>query len=73
MTRDCGDIIIRIDDIRRAGHCVRGAGRYFEAHGMDFRSFIKNGIPADEFIEKGDALALRVVQRKIEREAHGEE
>lgn len=61
--------IIRIDDIRKAGHCVTGAREWFERHGLDFRAFLKDGIPADEFIEKGDALSKRIVERKLERES----
>lgn len=62
------NLIIRIDDIRKAGHCVTGAKAWFDRHGLDFRDFLKNGIPAAEFIEKGDALSKRIVDRKIERE-----
>lgn len=60
---------ITIDDIRKAGHCVRGAGAWFARHDMDFRSFLKNGVPESEFLEKGDALAQQVVDRKRKREA----
>lgn len=62
------DLVIRIDDIRNAGHCVRGAKAWFERHGLDFRAFIKDGISAQEFIDKGDALAARVVKKKLERD-----
>lgn len=62
------DPIITIDDIVKAGHCASGARRYFNEHGMDFRAFMREGIRASEFIEKGDALAARVVARKLARE-----
>lgn len=62
------DLIIRIDDIRLAGYCVSGARGWFKDHGLDFRDFIRNGIPASEFIAKGDQLAVTVVERKKERE-----
>lgn len=71
MTDEPYNPIIRIDDIRLAGHCVRGAGKWFERHGLNFREFIKNGLPADQFIAAGDALAQRVVDRKKEREKIG--
>lgn len=54
---------VTIDDVRRARHCVKGARKWFEAHGMDFRKFIQEGIPVDEFLEKGDALAEDVVRK----------
>lgn len=62
------DVIITMDDIIKAGHCASGARRYFRAHGMDFNDFMRNGISATEFMEKGDALAVRVVARKLARE-----
>lgn len=61
--------IIWIDDIRLSGHCVKGARSWFEQHNLDFRDFIKNGIPADQLIAAGDALAVRVVERTKARRA----
>jgi len=55
---------VTIQDVRDAGHCVAGARRWFEAHGMDFRAFIAEGIPEDEFLERGDGLAAGVVEHK---------
>lgn len=54
---------VTIDDVRRAGHCVSGARRWFEGHGMDFRRFLKDGLPVDEFLaaSDNDALAVNVV------------
>lgn len=59
--------IITINDVRRAGYCALGARRWFEAQGFDFRAFLKNGIPAEQFLSTGDAHAKRVVERKMER------
>lgn len=59
---------ITIDDVRRSGYCVKGAKGWFAARGLDFRSFLKNGIDEETFIEKGDELALRVVEQKRKRE-----
>lgn len=60
-------MIITIADVRRAGHCTLGARRWFEAHGIDFATFLKDGIEAEVFITKGDALAARVVDLKRKR------
>lgn len=60
-------MIITIADIRRAGHCTSGARRWFEAHGLDFAAFLKDGIESEEFVTKGDALAARVVDLKRRR------
>lgn len=58
------DLIITAADIRKAGHCiVPGTKRWFADHGLDFRSFIKNGIAAETLLATGDALANQVVER----------
>lgn len=56
------DLLIKPDDIRRAGYCARGARRWFESHNIDFRKFIREGIPASDLVATGDAQALRVVK-----------
>jgi hypothetical protein len=61
------DLTITMTDVARAGYCARGARRWFEQHGIDFRSFLKDGIPASELLEKGDGLAVRVVAKARER------
>lgn len=64
------DPIIYIDDIRKAGHCVAGAKRWFELRGLDFRSFVRDGIPASKLLAVDDELARQVVASKLERD-HG--
>lgn len=64
-------MLIRIDDIIKAGICASGARRWFHAHGLDFRDFMKNGISAEDLLATGDAYAEQVVARKLEREANG--
>lgn len=56
-----GERIIRIEDIRKAGHCPSGARTWFKLHGLDFRRFLKDGIPAHRLLETGDAQAVHVV------------
>lgn len=60
---------ITIEDVIAAGHCVRGARRWFELHGFDFRRFTKEGATEAELLATGDALADRVIERK--RARHG--
>lgn len=65
-------ILITINDVRKAGHCVAGARRWFEGHGIDFREFVRDGIDAETLAATGDALALQVIEAKAQREAaHG--
>lgn len=60
-------MIITMNDVTAAGHCARGTRRWFEQHDMDFKDFLKNGIDADLFIEKGDHLAADVVEKAKNR------
>ncbi len=62
------DLIITIDDIRKAGHCAKGARRAIEAAGADFRAFVKDGMPAPQFLALGGGLAEGVVAWKL---SHG--
>lgn len=61
-------VSITITDVRRAGHCVAGAKAWFDERGFsrdEFRAFLKAGIPAREFWERGDALSHRIVLWKM--------
>lgn len=60
---------ITIEDVIAAGHCVRGARRWFEGHGFDFRQFRRDGATEGELLATGDALAAQVIARK--RSRHG--
>lgn len=60
---------ITMTDVTLAGHCAKGARAWFKTHGLDFRSFLKDGIDADTFVANGDHLAVRVVEMKSKREA----
>jgi len=59
--------VISIEDVRKAGHCSSGARRWCEAHDIDFRSLLRYGVPADEFVTKGDGLAFRVAIKTFAR------
>jgi hypothetical protein len=55
---------IYIADIRDAGYCVKGAKKWFALHNLDWREFMKHGIPESELIAAGDALARKVIDAK---------
>ncbi len=60
---------ITIHDVRRV-FCVAGAKRWAEERGLDFRTFIREGLEEDDLrnaIEE-DALLDRVVAAKVEAE-----
>ena len=62
------DLLITMDDVRKAGFCAGiKTRRWFVDHGFDFQAFIRDGVPAGEFLAKGDGLAERVVASKLGR------
>lgn len=60
------DFTITVSDIVRAGHCARGARRFFTEKGFDAREVFRNGISARELLSTGDGNAEQVVQRTWE-------
>ena len=61
-------MVVVYDDIAKAGYCAAGARRWFEAHGLDFKTFIAEGVAAEVLLATEDAMAERVVALKLERE-----
>lgn len=53
------------------GYCVAGMQVFFKQHGMDFKHFLRHGLPASAFIETGDAQALELVRVAREAERNG--
>lgn len=51
MTTPENDKIITITDVRRV-ICVDGARRWAKAQGIDFRAFIRDGLPASDLYAK---------------------
>ena len=65
------DEIITITDVRRI-ICVDGARRWAKAQGIDFRAFIRDGLPASDLYGRGDdAMVERVIAAKREAEKNG--
>ena len=65
------DLRITMDDCVKAGHCPSGVRRWFGEQGLDFRAFMKTGIPAGDMLGTGDARGINVVRRTIERQLIG--
>jgi len=64
------DLIITTEHLRNIdGFCVAGAKTFGELYGMDFKRFVREGIPAAELIKTGDALALKMVELAQQYEA----
>ena len=58
---------ITISDCRQAGHCARGAVRWFRDQGYDLKQVMSEGVSAAELWDSGNGLARQVVQRTLER------
>ncbi|WVW77411.1 tail assembly chaperone [Stenotrophomonas phage vB_SmaS_Bhz59] len=54
--------MIKMEDLRRALMCSRGARVFFQAHGLDWDTFLKEGIPAEALEATGDVMALECVR-----------
>lgn len=66
--QDVSGLTITIGDVMAAGHCVRGAKRWFDVEkGLDFKLFLKQGISAYEFLSTRDAHAVGIVRNKLSR------
>lgn len=45
----------------RQGFCRGGAKRWFEAQGLDWRAFVRDGIKAHKLSDTGDPMAIALV------------
>lgn len=59
------DPIITMQDVIAAGYCPSGARRWFRAHDLDFRAFMREGVRASVLLAVPDnAIPLKVVAVK---------
>lgn len=57
-----------------AGHgvlCAPGIRPWFAQHGLDYRAFLRDGLPVEEVERIGDAFASRAAQIAREEAARG--
>ena len=62
------DFLITMDDARQCGYCVKGIRHWGRLHGLDFKAFVREGIPASVVLATGDALGLAIVEQARERQ-----
>lgn len=55
-------VIVTMRDIRACKMCSGGTRTFFTRHNMDWSRFLKEGLPEEDFIATGDAMALQVVE-----------
>ena len=53
---------VTIADLREVKYCANGSKTFFTRYGLDWRSFVKNGIPASELEATGDAMAIKLCE-----------
>ena len=64
-------VVVKVEHCRRLGYCARGMREFFLLHGMDWSSFVRDGVPADALAATGDDMALAAV-RLAEKEQGAE-
>lgn len=55
-------MMITMKHIRQSKMCSKGTRKFFCRHGLDWQSFIRNGIDESELLKTNDAMALKVVE-----------
>lgn len=56
----------------RQGYCHGQARVFCERHGIDWLTFVREGIDAQQLLDTGDALAIRLVEHARQEVAHGQ-
>lgn len=49
-------------DMRALQYCSRGVREFFRLHNLDYGKFLREGIPEEELLSTGDAMAKAVVE-----------
>lgn len=53
---------VTMKHMRRLNYCSSGVRKFFLQHGLDYGKFLREGIPAEELLATGDAMAIRVAE-----------
>ncbi len=56
------DVVVKMEHVRAAKMCSRGARAFFERHNLDWNTFIHEGLPVEQIEATGDAMALQVAE-----------
>jgi hypothetical protein len=66
--------IARMEHVRAAGLCAPGArvwARWAVLHGIDWKRFVREGLPVDQLEATGDHFAIAVATIARREVAHG--
>ena len=55
-------MMVTMKHMRRLNYCSAGVRKFFLQHGLDYARFLREGIPAEELVKTGDAMAIRVAE-----------
>lgn len=53
---------VTVKHMRKAGYCIVGAKKFADRYNLDFKKFIKEGLPADKLEQTGDALGIKLAE-----------
>lgn len=55
-------VMVKMEHVRAARMCSRGARAFFVRHGLDWERFLREGLPAEQIEATGDAMAIQVAE-----------
>lgn len=56
------DPLVRMEHVRTARMCTRGARAWFAHQGLDYQEFLFKGMPASVIEATGDAMGIQVAK-----------
>lgn len=60
---------VYIRDFKGTGYCPAGQKRFCDAHGIDWRDYVRNGVDAQVLLDSGDDMARAMVEiARVNRE-----
>lgn len=67
------EIMVRMDDVRAAHMCSRGARTFCERYGINWSAFLKEGVSSTRLEEIGDYMGLQALEMAKKRIAAQQE
>lgn len=59
---DNKSVTVKMEHVRRLGYCSSGVRAFFERNGLDYPSFLREGISAERLAETGDGMAMSAIE-----------
>jgi len=59
---------VRIEHARACGYCRKGIKKFCERHGLDWNTFLTEGIPEEELLSMDDLMATKTVEHMKEQD-----